>query len=172
MLIKKATEQDYEAFAALNLEVQKLHFQAEPTVFKPASAYSKEEYGKLLSDPGLGLFLGFQENHAPEENHTSEANRAVGYIFCEIWHSKETPLLHALSGVYIRHVAVQRDLRSKGIGTKLLAAVRKFADEHEISRIELDTWAFNTDANAFFKRNGFKPAKERLSLTLKPKSSL
>lgn len=152
MNIRKATHDDLPLFLELNSEVQEIHARAEPTLFKPVTILSQEDFNQLLSDPALNLHFAF-ENQCP-----------VGYLFYEIRQRKETPYTHAFNSLYIHHIVVKRTERGKGFGKQLLIHAIEMAEKEGIPRIELDTWSFNSVALSFFKSFGFKTFNERLFL--------
>jgi GNAT superfamily N-acetyltransferase len=57
-------------------------------------------------------------------------------------------------------MAVGGRWRGRGIGTRLLDALRATARERGIGTLELNVWSFNAEAREFYARAGFVPARE------------
>ena len=55
---------------------------------------------------------------------------------------------------WVEDLAVDPTCRSRGIGTKLLAAARRWAAAHGASHLELDSGDARTDAHRFYEREG------------------
>lgn len=56
----------------------------------------------------------------------------------------------------INGLAVQKNLQNKGIGTKLLKYVEKYAIEKELSSLILNSGFKRTDAHAFYENCGYE----------------
>jgi ribosomal protein S18 acetylase RimI-like enzyme len=150
--IRRATAADAAAVSALNADVQALHAEAQPRRFKPpgAATFPPEEAAALIAKPE-NIFLIADVASAP-----------VGYVYAEVIRRAETPFQYALELVYIHHIGVRSQFRERDVGETLLDAVRAAAAQLKIELITLDVWSFNTNARAFFRRNGFTIYNERL----------
>jgi len=56
---------------------------------------------------------------------------------------------------WIQGIGVKNDMQGKGIGTKLLKHIEKYAKEKGVGHITLNTGFKRTDAHAFYERNGY-----------------
>jgi len=56
---------------------------------------------------------------------------------------------------WIQGIAVKDDMQGKGIGTKLLEHIEKYAREKGVDYITLNTGFKRTAAHAFYERNGY-----------------
>jgi len=56
-------------------------------------------------------------------------------------------------------IAVEQDMRGKGIGTKLLDELKQYARENGYSRIRLDVIDTNPAARHLYERQGFIPTR-------------
>jgi ribosomal protein S18 acetylase RimI-like enzyme len=152
MIVRRATESDYESFLTLNREVQALHTAAVPHVFKPTIEITAEKYCKDLDNPLVGMYLA------------EEGSQTQGFISCVIYEYPESAIAFGRQMVYVNWIAVHQKSRGRGAGRMLLDAARAFAKENGIRSIELDSWAFNAGAIAMFQRYGFEIDRYRMSL--------
>jgi len=156
MDIRLATTQDAEIISALNAEVQKVHADALPHLFKPPSqeTFPSSLVRQLLADPTTYIFIA-DSNGTP-----------VGYIYTQIIRRAESHLRYALDRIYIHQISVDQAYQRHGVGQELLQTVVGLAKEHGISSIALDVWSFNTQARAFFASQGFNVYNENMWLHL------
>jgi len=154
MDVRLATLHDAEIISALNAEVQTVHAEALPHLFKPASpeAFPASFVHQLLADPDTCIFLG------------SLHDAPVGYLYAQIIRRPETALRHAWKRLHIHHLSVQRTHHRRGCGHALIQAAVQFAKEQEITTITLDVWSFNTPARSFFTTQGFTVYNENMWL--------
>jgi len=145
MKIIKASKSDSGTIARLNFFVQKIHSEAHPNIFKPPyeDERTKSFFEKLLRDINNYIFLAY----------LSEI--PVGYLWAQIQQIPETPLTYSKRRIHIHHVSVDEKYRRKGVGTSLLNEVKRLSKDMDIRDIAVDTWAFNSDANHFFRSQGF-----------------
>ena len=156
MDIRLATPDDAEIIAALNAEVQQVHAEALPSLFKPPSSetFPASLVRQLLADPSTYTFLGYV-NGAP-----------AGYIYAQILRREETAWRYAWDRLYIHHIAVTQVYQRHGVGQALIHAAIDVAKAHGLSTIALDVWSFNTKARAFFAAQGFAVYNENMWLHL------
>lgn len=158
MQIRPATVDDASSISTLNAEVQELHAQALPHIFRPPSsgAFPPGEVAQWFESPSNQVFLA------------CEGGVAVGYIWASLVSRPETSYRYAMDLVYINHLVVQAAYRRKGVGQALVEKVMSLAREKGISMVQLDVWSFNEQARAFFQRQGFTTFNERMWIGLDP----
>jgi len=156
MDIRLATPEDAAIVATLNAEVQRVHAEALPSLFKPPSpeTFPASLVRQLLADPSTYIFLG-SANGTP-----------VGYIYAQILRRDETASRYAWNRLYIHQLSVNQAYQGQGVGQALMQAALKIAQDQGISSIALDVWSFNTKARAFFAAQGFSVYNETLWLHL------
>lgn len=152
--IGRARAEDYEQLAALEYEVFSLHRQNRPDFFGRDKRLSREEYRRVLTDPGYasltaalpdGRIAGFCLLRQPEQ---APASRRKG------------------TALFIDDFCVGKEFHRRGVGTALFGAVREFAEKCGASRIELNVWQFNESAAAFYRSMGFTPQRTRMEYLL------
>ena len=156
MEIKLAVANDAEVISALNSEVQQLHADLFPELFKPPSAetFPAVLVGQLLADPTTYIFIGYLDG------------QPVGYIYSQIIRRAETSLRYAWDRLYVHHLGVKQAYQGQGVGKALIQAVVNLAKAQGITMIALDVWSSNTKARAFFAAQGFTVYNENLWLHL------
>ena len=69
---------------------------------------------------------------------------------------EETPFTYPNRFLHIDQISVRPDAQGGGAGTALMDQIEKLARELGASKIQLDSWNFNTKAHAFFEALGFE----------------
>lgn len=150
-MINISATKNHELLAALNEEVQTLHHELHPAIFKP---YDKAGITSVLqtfiNDPACRAYVAY------------EHNVPVGYIIFFIRETEATPFKYPEQYLYIDQVGVLKAYRGKGIAAQLLAIAESFAVEQGLSRIALDHWSANTTAANYFRKKGYKVYRELL----------
>jgi len=146
MNIRQATPADSFLLSSLCMDVQRLHAEYHSEVFKtPQSAdFASSFFDEMLADPEITIYIA-------EENA-----QALGYIFCKLIERPETPFTYPNRFLHIDQISIRPDAQERGAGTALMDRVEKLARELGVSKIQLDSWDFNTKAHAFFEGLGFE----------------
>ncbi|MDF7672213.1 GNAT family N-acetyltransferase [Lactobacillus sp. ESL0701] len=82
-----------------------------------------------------------------EDAHTG---KITGYVHAELY--QETyfdPMLNIMA------LAVAKDAQNRGIGTELMTAVEKYAQQHKITAIRLNSSTSRTEAHQFYAKIGY-----------------
>ena len=156
--VRVAMPSDGTTIAGLNAHVQSIHAVAHPWRFKApgASPDTAAAFETMLSAPDRLAFLADVDG------------LPAGYVVGEIIRRAETVFHHATAVLHIEHIAVRTDARRCGVGRALLDAAKAHGASQGVSLLELEVWAFNDDAHAFFKRYGLVPARERMWNRIEP----
>lgn len=143
---------DAPAIAQILITVQKLHADAHPETFKQPESVAPflDEVQRLMHEPNH-LFLVAEDGGV-----------LVGYIMAEIQRRDETIYHHPRTTLYIHQLAVLPAYQHNGHGTRLIEAAKQLAKREGLARIGLDTWAFNTKAQRFFRKEGFETFNQRM----------
>lgn len=155
MNIEIIQKKDYSIIAELNKDVQDLHCNMHPSIFKP---YDYEAIRK-----GFYEYISKENFHSFIAYHEEEP---VGYILVCIRDGKETPFKLPCRSLYIDQICIKNEYRHKGIGNKLIDHVKNFAKEQGINRIELTVWTTNHMAKGFFKKAGFENYMENMYMEI------
>lgn len=151
MNIRLATPTDVSLLSSLCMDVQCLHAENYPNLFKmpQRNDFAVSFFDEMLADPKNNIFVA-------EEN-----GEALGYVFCKLMERPETPFTFALRYLLVDQISVRPTRQGKGIGAALIERAVALAKELNIPKIQLDSWGFNTGAHVFFERTGFKKFSHR-----------
>jgi len=155
--VRIAVMDDADAIASLTAEIQQLHNEALPDIFKTSSdkLFSREKLAMLLHDTNSIVAV-------------AESNGAViGHIYAVIMQRAESDFKVANKYMYIQQIGVRQDSRRRGIGRALIAFVEGRAPASAVTGLQLDYWAFNTRAQRFFESCGFAPSQVMMRKTLR-----
>lgn len=153
MHIRKASDADLAAIIALSAFVQQQHAEALPDLFKaPAESQQTEEaFRGFLADPTSLMLL-------------AEEAQPIGYLWAQFQNRPEGWTRFAQRLLYIQHMGVAPQYRSKGVGSLLLTAAIDIARREGIKRVELDVCSFNSEAKRFYAKHQFEVFNERMAL--------
>ena len=146
MNIRQATPSDSLLLSSLCRDVQSLHAEYHPGIFKipQSDDFAVAFFDEVLVDPMARIFI-------LEKN-----GQALGYVLCKLMERPESPFTFTLRYLQIDQISVRPEARGQGIGGALIKQAERFANELDVQRIQLDSWDFNVRAHAFFERLGFK----------------
>ena len=153
-MIRKAGPKDLEAVNALRRQVNELHVQGRPDIFKPG-------FGPELRDHAA-FYLSSENNVIFVEDRDG---RIAGMIMVDYFSKPETPYSMARDFCHIAEICVDRDFRRQGIAHRLMDHVKEEARKRGLDRIELDVWSFN-DAIRFYEAEGFRTFRTFLEFDL------
>jgi ribosomal protein S18 acetylase RimI-like enzyme len=146
MNIRQATPADSLLLSGLCRDVQSLHAEHHPDIFKipQSDDFAVAFFDEILVDPMARIFI-------LEKN-----GQALGYVLCKLMERPEGPFTFTLRYLQIDQISVRPEARGQGVGAALMKQAERFANELDVQRIQLDSWDFNIRAHAFFERLGFK----------------
>jgi ribosomal protein S18 acetylase RimI-like enzyme len=146
MIIRQATIGDAHLLSSLNKDVQSLHAQNHPAVFKRPESddFAVSFFEEMLTDQAVRIFIAEDEG------------MSVGYIVCKLIDRPENPFTFAARTLYIDQVSVRPEAQGKGIGRALIDQAEALGRELNVARIHLDSWDFNLGAHAFFEKMGYQ----------------
>ncbi|MBR1585067.1 MAG: GNAT family N-acetyltransferase [Clostridia bacterium] len=153
-MVRRARPEDAEQINALRKQVNDLHVQGRPDVFK--AGFSPE----LQSH--LDLYLNSETNYAVVEE---QDGRILGMALVDYIDRPESPYNLARRFVHVTEISVDAGCRRQGVGRRLLEFIKADAREKGYPRIELDVWAFN-DALAFYEAEGFTVFRRFLEMNV------
>ena len=149
MNIRRAQQKDLDGINRLLHQVEDVHYQGRPDLFKPgAKKYTDEELSLLIEDDTRPIFVGVDEHET-----------VLGYAFCMLEdHTPEHAMTDILS-LYIDDLCVDEKHRGKHIGSSIYEYVLDYARKAGCYNVTLNVWECNPGARRFYEAAGLVPYK-------------
>ena len=146
MRIRQATSKDNLLLSSLSMDVQRLHAGNHPEIFKmpQSNDFAVTFFDEMLADPLVRIFIAHEDGSA------------LGYVLCKLIERTENPFTFAMRYLLVDQISVRPEANGKGVGKALLEQAEVLAREWNVSRVQLDSWGFNSSAHVFFEKMGFE----------------
>lgn len=153
--VRLANENELERINELRKEVNELHVQGKPEVFKPGFSDELKDYIRVIwEDPEKDIAVAEQ------------GGVLCGFAVLHRMHKPETPFMFAREYLDVDEFGVGEPYRRQGVATALIGFIRAYAKEKDLHRIELNMWEFNSGALAFYEAAGFQTYRRYMELFL------
>ena len=144
--VRLARRDELERVNELRRVVNDLHVQGRPDIFRPG--FSRE-----LRQRVYDVF----DSEDSDVVVAALDGRIAGFATVQYIRRPESAYNLARSFYHVEEFCVDPDCRRQGVATALVEFMRQDARAKGFRRIELDAWAFNEGALAFYQRVGFRP---------------
>ena len=152
-MIRPATLNDLEQINVIRKQVNDLHVNGEPEIFKSGFPKDMQDYAKTFIDSDT------------KQLFVAENNGVVcAFAMAEIVVKPETPYTFEQKYVDIKELGTDENCQGKGYGKQLINAVKEYAKQHNIKRVQLNVWTFNEGALKFYDKTGFNTYRKYLRL--------
>lgn len=148
MKVRMAENKDIERIHELLTQVNLVHHEGRPDLFKCGRKYTDEQLKEILKDEQRPIFVAVDEDDCLQ-----------GYAFCVFQQHLNDNILTDIKTLYIDDLCVDETNRGSHIGSTLYNAVLDFAREHGCYNVTLNVWACNESALKFYEHCGLKPQK-------------
>lgn len=146
-MIRKANKNDIGRIIELLHQVNMVHHEIRPDLFKPyTTKYNEQELEALLDNDSKPIFV-------------YDDGEVLGHAFCQITDVKSHKLLQDAKTLYIDDICVDEKARGKHVGKALYEFVRDYAKSIGCYNITLNVWEGNDPALSFYKNMGMKVQK-------------
>ncbi len=143
---RPAKKKDLERIGELRRQAHELHQKGRPDVFqKPFGDALQAQTRQMLYDKNARLLVVQSEGDV------------VGFVYARFVTESASPVWDSRSYCKIEEIVVDKSCRGQGYGTLLMQAVRNEAVAYGSPKMELNVWAFNGGACAFWTKMGFTP---------------
>lgn len=149
MTIRRAKEQDINGINNLLLQVNMVHHQGRPDLFKAG--------GKKYTDEQLKAII--REDTTPVFVATDTQEHVLGYAFCIFQQHVGDNILTDIKTLYIDDLCVDEAIRGQHIGRRLYEYVLDYARENGFYNVTLNVWCLNESAMKFYEKCGLTPQK-------------
>lgn len=156
MKVRMAQEKDIPQINSLLYQVERVHQQGRPDLFKEgAKKYNDEQLKKMLKDSTRPILAAVNDDDVMQ-----------GYAFCIFQEHKNDNVLTDIKTLYIDDLCVDENCRGQHVGTLLYDAVKKFAKESGCYNVTLNVWECNSSAMKFYQKVGLVPYKTGMEIIL------
>ena len=153
-MIRKATINDIGSIIELLHQVDMVHHEIRPDLFKPhTTKYNEQELEDLLADERRPVFV-------------YDDGEVLGHAFCLITEAKDDKLLQDVKTLYIDDICVHEKARGRHIGKSLYEYVLDYARSTGCYNITLNVWQGNAPDSAFYKEMGMEVQKTTMEIIL------
>jgi len=147
--IRKARHEDIPRITELLYQVNLIHHNGRPDLFKYGTGkYNENQLKTIFSDGNTPVFVA-----------TDEKDEVTGYAFCIIQTHEDDNILTDVKTLYLDDLCVDEKYRGERIGTKLLNYVFDYAKQINCYNVTLNVWNLNQDALNFYMHSGMQPLK-------------
>lgn len=156
IVVRPFVASDYEVVRALCEELDTRHREAAPWLFTaPEQEPRPLEYiESLLRGGGTGLLVA------------DDGGRTVGHVIVALREPPAFPVFKRQRWGVIDDLAVAHSHRRRGIGTRLLRAGEAWLQAAGAQLYDLNVYAFNVEARAFYEAVGYAPLLTRMQKRL------
>ena len=146
-MIRKANKNDIGRIIELLHQVNMVHHEIRPDLFKSyTTKYNEQELEALLDNDSNPIFV-------------YDDGEVLGHAFCQITDVKSHKLLQDAKTLYIDDICVDEKVRGKHVGKALYEFVRDYAKSIGCYNMTLNVWEGNDPALSFYKNMGMKVQK-------------
>ncbi len=144
--IRPARRDELPRVNELRRVVNDVHVQGRPDMFRPGfnEALQNHVYEEF-DDPNADIVVAVLDGEI------------AGFATVQYIRRPETPYSLPRDFYRVEEFGVDTPFRRRGVATALVDYMRADARAKGFPRVELDAWAFNEGALAFYKGAGFKP---------------
>lgn len=154
--VRKATEKDIPKILDLLVQVDMVHHNGRPDIFKgPATKYSEEELKAVISDEETPVFVCVDENDIP-----------LGHAFCVHKQVVGNSVLTDVRTLYIDDICVDKEARGKHVGKTLFDYAVAYARDTGFYNVTLNVWTCNRGAMRFYEAMGLLPQRIVMEMIL------
>lgn len=153
-MVRKAEKRDIADIMSLLYQVNAVHHQIRPDLFKgDTTKYSEQELEAILQDDTHPIFV-------------YDDGKVEGHAFCQIIETKNHLLLQDIKTLYIDDICVDKQARGKHIGKALYEHVIDYARSIGCNNVTLNVWEGNEPAMSFYKSMGMRVQKTGMEIVL------
>lgn len=153
-MVRRACKNDIGRVMELLHQVDMVHHELRPDLFKPyTTKYNEQELEALLDDESCPIFV-------------YDDGEVQGHAFCQISEARGHRLLQDAKTLYIDDICVDEKARGKHVGKALYEYVRDYARTIGCYNITLNVWEGNDAAQNFYKSMGMQVQKTGMETIL------
>ena len=153
MIIRFAKENELVRVNELRKQVNDLHVEGKPEVFKAGFNDELRDYiYNIWDDPEQEIVVADLDG------------TICGFAVLHHIVKAATPFMYERDFIDVDEFCVDKDYRRQGVASEMITFMRNYAREKGFNRIELNMWEFNQDALAFYEAVGFKTYRRYMEM--------
>ncbi len=153
-MIRRAEDRDIPRVLELLCQVNRLHHEGRPDLFRLATKYGEEDLKAIFRDDSRPVYVW-------------ENDQGVqGYAMCLVQEKKGDRMLEDMKTLYVDDLCVDERSRGQGVGRALYDHVLSRARAMGCHNVTLNVWACNPGAMAFYEKCGMKCQKTGMEVLL------
>ena len=153
--VRFAGEGDLERVNELRRQVNELHVEGRPDVFRPGFCDELRDYVyEIFGDPQKKIVVA------------EESGSVCGFAVLNHIVRPENPFMFERDYLDIDEFGVDEQARRRGVASAMVRFIRDWAKEQGFRRLELNMWEFNSDALAFYEAAGFTTYRRYMEIRL------
>ena len=155
VFVRFAREKDLEQVNILRRQVNDLHVDGKPEVFKPGFCDELRDYlHVIMEDPNKAVVVAEAEGDV------------CGFAVLNHIVKPENPFMFERDYLDVDEFGVDEARRRRGVAAAMIRFIRGYATEKGFRRLELNMWEFNRGALAFYEAAGFKTYRRYMEMKL------
>ena len=154
LMVRRANKNDISRIILLLHQVDMVHHEIRPDLFKPnTTKYDEQQLEALLDDDSKPIFV-------------FDRGEVLGHAFCLITEVRNDKLLEDIKTLYIDDICVDEKARGKHVGKALYEFVLDYARSIGCQNITLNVWEGNDPALCFYRNMGMGVQKTTMECLL------
>ena len=153
--IRPALWDELERVNELRRMVNDVHVSGRPDIFRPGFAAELQERVYSLYDSGEAVILAALIDEV-----------ICGFAIVNVISRPLSPYNLARRYYHVEEFGVDEAYRRRGVASALVEYMKNDAKRQGLDKIELDVWAFNESALAFYKAAGFTTYRRYMEMNV------
>lgn len=148
-MVRFAEEKDLNRVNELRKQVNDIHVNARPDVFKAGFRKELQDFARvLLTGENSDILVAEREGVI------------CGMACVEYVRKPETPYGMGRDFYHVQEIAVDTSYRRQGVAKELFEFMKEDAKKRLLNKIQLDVWSFNKSAIEFYEAVGFHETRK------------
>ncbi len=155
-IVRRAGEGDIPSLMKLLVQVNRVHHEGRPDLFKLTTKYTEDELRVIVKNEQTPVFVCVDED-----------SRVLGHGFCVLQRPKDSRLLEDHLTLYIDDICVDENSRGQKVGKEIYEHIVSYARQCGCYNLTLNVWNCNPGAIRFYESLGLVPYKIGMEQILK-----
>ncbi len=154
-MIRFAREEELEKINELRKEVNDVHVEGRPDIFKPGFDEVLRDYiYEIWKDPNKDIVVAERDGEI------------CGVAVLNCIYKPGSPFMFPRDFMDVDEFCVAKKYRRQGVATELIEFIKKYAKDKGFQRLELNMWEFNEGALKFYESVGFETYRRYMEVKL------